>query len=159
MEKQSSYRAHRAVSRVAGTALALLLVAGQAGAQSTSEKRDHTGDMTNPCNGEQVVYEGFVHMQEKTTASGDSIHFQATYRFQGQGAGKVTQLKYTVGGLQKINGKFPPGPITTRSRTKVVSNGPADNFHSTFVFHANGNGVPTTTRIESDCNGSSKGGK
>lgn len=143
-----------------GLALAMLLMAGPAAAQSTSEKREHADTMTNPCSGEQVVYEGFLHIMEKTTANNNgSIHFTAKYHFNGQGIGQVTQLQHNVGGTANVNGKFPPGPVTTRQRTRVVSQGPTDNFYATFIFHANGNGEPTTTKIQSDCNGSSKGGQ
>ncbi len=129
------------------------LVAGSASAQMVNEHRPYSSTITNPCNSEVVNFSGTIHHHEKTQVSNDGrIHFVAHDNFNASGTGSYGN-SYSVGGTMKTNSKFPTFPITFRQRTKVISSGPADNFHVTFAFHVNGNGQQTHTTNESDCNG------
>lgn len=129
-----------------------LLVAMTASAQTVNETRPYSGTTTNPCNGETITFSGSIHFHEATRVSPDGrVHFISVNTFKVSGTGQSTGWSYSISGSMKANAKFPTFPIMFRQRTKVISSGPADNFHATFAFHMNGNGQQTQATIESDC--------
>ncbi len=145
---------HRLFVAAAAVAALTVLAASSAEAQTVNETRPYNSTILNPCNQETVVFSGSIHYHERTQVSNDGrIHFISHHNFSATGYGQRTGLQYNVGGQMNTNSKFPSFPISFRQRNKVVSHGPADNFHATFVFHVNGNGQQTENSTESDCNG------
>lgn len=131
---------------------ALLLLAGTVSAAETTSAM--SGNTSNPCNGDTVAWSGTekTNNNSKMDNSG-KLHINSMSQVHGKGVGTPSALQYNVGFASKQNGKFPPGPVIFRQRTKVNSNGPADNFWETFFFRFNQDGSPGNTSFESDCRG------
>lgn len=146
------YKASMRNIALAALAAVAMLAAESASAQMVSVTRPYSATIVNPCNSETVAFSGSIHFHEKTQISSDGrIHFVANNNFSASGTGQSTGRSYSVGGTMHTNSKFPTFPITFRQRTKVISAGSYDNFHATFAFHVNGNGVQTTVTTTSDC--------
>jgi hypothetical protein len=129
------------------------LIAASAQASSTQD-RNFSGNNPNPCNGDNVNWTGTEHIVDNTKADNDgTLHVNTMRQAHGDGVGVPSGLQYTVGMTSKLNGKFPPGPVIIRNRTKVNSQGPAQNFFETFYQKINEDGTPGTTTFESDCRG------
>lgn len=131
----------------------LFLIAGSASAASDMNK-NYSSTQPNPCNGDSVAFSGSQHTVSNNKTDKDGTqHMNFQTDTHGNGIGMPSGLQYTVGQQMKVVGKFPPGPVMFRQRTKVVSSGPADNFFETFIFRFNEDGTPGQNDFESDCRG------
>lgn len=153
-------RIDRRIGRLAvGLALTVgLLLATPAMAQTThlNEKQPVAFTIVNECVPEQVAFEGFIHFVENTQLRSEgTVHFIASDKFNAAGVGQSTGVQYSVGGQIQINTVFDPdgGFLKLRERTKVVSQGPTDNFFTTFVFRVEGDGNVSKLQFEADCRG------
>jgi hypothetical protein len=140
--------------------LALLMTGASPAAAAPPTFRFHervplSTEVTNVCNGETVLVEGFIRFNETTQVQPDGgIHFVAADVVVGHGVGQTTGDRYTLQGTLNINAFFPPGPIIMQQRTKVISSNPdSENFFATFVFIISGNGEQTRVDIQTDCRG------
>jgi len=133
---------------------ALLLIAGTASAASDTTQPFGPATQPNPCNGDSVTFQGTERFVTNNHVDSDgTMHVNTMHQIKGQGVGSPSGVQYNVGSATKVNGKFPPGPVIFRERTKVISNGPTDNFYETFFFRINQDGSPGNTNFQSDCRG------
>jgi hypothetical protein len=146
---------HSRSGSVATSALfAILLLIASAASAGSDTTKPFTGNTSNPCNGDSVTYTGSEHQVNNNHVNPDGTVFTNFMdQMTGNGPGTPSGIQYNVGLTGKVNGKFPPGPVIFRSRTKVNSTGPAQNFFETFFFRINQDGTPGNTSFESDCRG------
>ena len=149
---QVNHSRSRGVVTSALFAISLLIASASSAASDTT--KPFTGNTQNPCTGDSITYTGQEHMvNNNRTANDGSLFINYMDQMTGKGPGTPSGVQYNVGITSKQNGKFPPGPVIFRSRTKVNSNGPTDNFFETFFFRFNQDGTPGNTSFESDCRG------
>jgi hypothetical protein len=129
-----------------------LLVAASASAGSDTV-RPFSSSTPNPCNSDSVSFQGQEHIVDNSNSANGRSHINFMDQIQGKGVGSPSGLQYSVGSTLRANGWFPPGPLVFRTRNKVVSNGPADNFFETSIFRFNQDGSIGKTDMESDCRG------
>jgi hypothetical protein len=130
----------------------LIATAASAGSDTTNP---FTSSTPNPCNGDNVTFTGQHHVVNNGHMNPDgTVFINFTDQMTGSGPGSPSGLQYNVGLTAKQNGKFPPGPVIFRSRTKVISDGPAQNFFETFFMRINQDGtLGAAIGPESDCRG------
>jgi hypothetical protein len=152
----SEYRQNHGRSHGVATAAlfaTFLLVATVASAGSDTTK-PYNSTTTNPCPPtDSVTFQGQQHTVNNSNIANGRTHVNITDQILGSGVGSPSQLQYRVGLTTSVNGWFPPGPLVFRTRSKVVSNGPADNFFQTSIMRFNQDGTPGTSNLESDCRG------
>ena len=139
---------------VAFAVFATFLLIATAASATSDTTTPFNGNTTNPCNGDTVAFQGQEHVVNNNRVNPNGTLFMNSMdQVHGQGVGNPSALQYNVGKTTKMNGKFPPCPVIFRDRTKVNSNGPADNFFETFFFRFNQDGSIGNTSFESDCRG------
>ena len=144
----------RSLSVATAALFATFLLIATAASAASDTTRPYSGTTTNYCNGDSVAFSGQEHIVSNNHVGNDGTVFMNFLdQVNGSGAGTPSTLQYTVGLTSKVNGKFPPGPTIFQSRTKVISNGPADNFFETNFFRFNQDGTIGTTSFTSDCRG------
>lgn len=103
----------------------------------------------NPCNGEDIAFEGFLHMLATETPDGSGgFHVVSHYNLNLRGVGQTTGATYTgVEGFTDAFNVKPPYPVneTFTIHTNVVGRGQAPDFraHTTFHKTINANGQLT----------------
>ena len=120
--------------------------------------------MLNPCNGDQVTFQGNMHITNHYTTDADGgTHLKTHVNYQDvSGTGFPSGLNYRVRTTtnETVNDSDGPQTETTIITTiKLISQGPALNYFLHMVFHVtiNANGQTTSTVTESriECRGSS----
>jgi hypothetical protein len=138
------------------TLVGALLLTTSASAQTTrlDQSDPFTATVANPCVPEDVPVEGFIRIKEATHVQPNgTVQFRANDTISATGVGAVTGVNYTYRDNLMINIIFDPdgGPIIVRTRAKVLSDGPVDNFFVTAVFKVSGDGQKSTTTFGENC--------
>jgi hypothetical protein len=124
--------------------VAVTLVAAPAWAHDrpsyTDRKVPFGGVIVNACNGEAVVWEGW--MRTESSARGDTVKTRLT--FHGEGRGLTTGRRYSFG-FSETTVVNASGTIFLRKETRLVSRGAPDMKIIT-VFKVN----PHTGEVEAD---------
>lgn len=135
---------------------------GQATTTTTNETVPFTSTLLNPCNADQVTFQGNMHVTNSyTTDSGGGTHLKTHVNYQNvSGTGTPSGLNYNVRTTtnETTNDNNGPQSETTIITTiKLISQGSAPNYFLHLVFHVtvNGNGNTTSTVTESriECRG------
>ena len=131
---------------------------------TTSETIPFTGTLTNLCNGDQVTFQGNMHVtNHMTTDSSGGTHLRTHVNYQDvSGTGFPSGLNYRVGTTSNETVNDNDGPqseVTVIQTVKLITQGPAQNFFLRIVFHItiNANGETTSTVDETsvECRGRS----
>lgn len=135
---------------------------GQATTTTTNETIPFTSTVLNPCNGDQVTFQGNMHVTNTlTTDSGGGTHLKTHVNYQNvSGTGAPSGLSYTVRTTtnESINDNDgPQSEMTIISTVRLISQGSTLNYFMRLVFHVtvNANGETTSTVTESnmECRG------
>jgi hypothetical protein len=135
---------------------------GQATTTTTNETIPFTSTMLNPCNADQVTFQGNMHVTNQfTTDSSGGTHLKTHVNYQDvSGTGTPSGINYRVGTTTNETLNDNDGPqseMTIISTVKLITQGPALNYFLHLVFHVtvNANGQTTSTVDESriECRG------
>lgn len=135
---------------------------GQANTVTTNETIPFTGTLTNLCNGDQVTFQGNMHVvNHVTTDSSGGTHVRTHVNYQDvTGTGIPSGLNYRVGTTTNETVNDNDGPqseVTVIQTIKLITQGPTQNFFLRIVFHItiNANGETTSTVEETsvECRG------
>jgi hypothetical protein len=135
--------------------------AGVDRAVTQNETDPFTTEYTDPCNGEVIAFEGFIHMLAHQTADGrGGFHAAFHYNLTVRGLGQTTGATYT--GTEAQSDAFtvkPPYPFneTFTVHTNVIGRGDAPDFRAHITFHVtvNANGELTVAfeKFRAECRG------
>lgn len=137
---------------------------GQATTTTTNENIPFTSTLFNPCNGDQVTFQGTMHVTNTmTTDSSGGTHLKTHVNYQDvSGTGAPSGLNYRVGTTTNETTNDNDGPQTETtiiSTVKLISQGSALNYFLRLVFHvtvnANGETTSTVTESQLECRGHS----
>jgi hypothetical protein len=137
---------------------------GQATTTTTNETIPFTSTLLNPCNGDQVTFQGNMHIANHYTIdSSGGTHLKTHVNYQNvSGTGFPSGSNYRVGTTtnEMVNDNDGPQTETTIvSTVKLITQGPALNYFLRLVFHVtvNANGQTTSTVDEAkiECRGRS----
>lgn len=135
---------------------------GQATTVTTNETIPFTSTLLNPCNTDQVTFQGNMHVTNHvTTDSSGGTHVRTHVNYQGvTGTGMPSGLNYRVGTTinETVNDSdSAQSEVTIISSVKLITQGPGLDFFLRLVFHVtiNANGETTSTVTESriECRG------
>ena len=114
---------------------------------TTNVRLPIAGTVINPCNGENVDYEGTVHVVLRTTVDGSGgIHLGGNANYHVTGVGQTTGAAYVGNQNEKITLNLVGASTETQAITfRLISKGGADNFYITLRLHitVNANGDVT----------------
>lgn len=136
----------------------------QATTTTTNEEIPFTDTRPNPCNGDQVTFQGTMHVTNSvTTDTSGGYHLKTHVNYQDvSGTGTPSGLSYNVRTTtnETLNDNDGPQAETTVIQTiKLISQGSSPNYFLHLVFHitVNANGETTSTVTESsiECRGQS----
>jgi hypothetical protein len=144
---------------------AAILVLGTVGsalaAQVLNEQVPVDGTITNDCNGEQVAFQGFIHIREAvTTDASGGQHISITENGHDiTGVGLTTGAKYVIPvALHEdvnVNGNNPENNVTLTETLDVLAQGKVPNFKIKVLQHvtinANGEITSMTSEFETSC--------
>jgi len=141
-----------AIPFAAGLLLALGTSSASVAPEASSTASDVlpvSGTVVNPCNGENVTWQGTAHF-----GSGH-VNFQG---IEGTGSlGNAYRVINTANFELTQSGESAQNEFTTTAAFLFVSQGAAPNFasHTTYhvTFDADGRPTATVTRVETDCRG------
>jgi hypothetical protein len=156
----------RIVVMLSVMAVALALSAGPAISQATTEHLAYTfpveATLTNPCNGEEVLFTGTVsHVQQNTTDNAGGNHLTShNIVIKGKGTGLTSGEKYIVTTASNSSPQDPAGGTQTAGGTETVnfiSTGGGDNFQARFTvretMNANGEFTAQIYKFSTRCTG------
>lgn len=136
----------------------------QATGTTTSENIPFDGTLTNFCNGDQVTFQGTMHVTNTvTTDASGGFHLKTHVNYQDvTGTGVPSGLNYHIGTTSNEvlnDNDGPQSEMTVVTTVKVIAQGPALNYFLRVVLHItiNANGETTSTVTESgfECRGNS----
>jgi hypothetical protein len=126
-----------------------------------NERVPFTTEYADPCNGEIIAFEGFLHNLIHETADGSGgFHAAVGYNLTVRGVGQTTGATYT--GTEASSDAFnikPPYPVneTFTIHTNVIGQGQAPDFRAHLTFHvtvnANGNLTVIFEKFRAVCRG------
>lgn len=132
----------------------------QATSSTTTEKIAISGTIT-ACNGEDVVYEGFVNVVEHfTVSSSGQVNIKFGVSINVKGIGQVTGAKYVGNQTDQFSQHYDsldgaPFNETETFHFKLIGNGRVPDSSAKALFHVtiNANGDLTSLKIEfrSEC--------
>jgi len=137
--------------------LGLLVSRPAQGAVVTNVVVPFAGTFVNPCNGENVLFTGDLHMLFAVTLDQNGgFHFNLHDNGQGiSGTGAGTGLKYQIP-MADHTGLFEGGPlpavVTITETFEMISQGSTQNFYLKSLFHItiNANGILTVDNFSVD---------
>ena len=118
------------------------------------------GAFFNPCNGDNVVTSGRLHMLTSTTLDANGglhvdLHFQVK---DGRGVGVPSGISYNAVGITRETLNFPSGggfndTFVNNFRMIAAANGPSFQVHQTFHFtvDAKGNVTANVAKTRTTC--------
>ncbi len=121
-------------------------IAGRVRAAAASSDVQHINEhyqvisyQTNPCNGEQIVFEGRYHVNGTITTTSNGTDLKLHLNTEDfQGVGLTTGLKYLYHEQTRVQDLFTYNPFTDKFEYavgyNVISQGSADNFHADFAY-------------------------
>ena len=136
---------------------------GQATTTTTNENIPFTSTLTNPCNNDQVMFQGTMHVTNTmTTDASGGTHLKTHVNYQDvSGTGAPSGLTYQVRTTRNETDNDNDGPqseTTIVQTVKLVSQGSAPNYFLHMVFHitinAHGETTSTVTETRLECRGS-----
>lgn len=136
---------------------------GQATTVTTNETIPFTSTLTNTCNGDQVTFQGNMHVTNHTTADASGgFHLRTHTNYQDvTGTGAPSGLNYRVGTTSNQTTNDPDGAqseMTVIQTIKLISQGSALNYFIRVVFHitinANGETTSIVNETSIECRGS-----
>lgn len=130
-------------------------------AVTQNERVPFTTEYSNPCNGEIIQFEGFLHILARETADGSGgFHAVFHYNLNLRGVGQTTGATYS--GTEALVDAFnfkPPYPVdeTFTIHTNVIGQGQAPDFRVHDTFHAtidaNGELTVIFEKFRAECRG------
>ena len=137
---------------------------GQATTTTTNETVPFTSTVLNPCTGDQVTFQGNIHISNSlTTDSSGGTHLKTHINYQNvSGTGVPSGLSYnfrTTTNQSDNDNDGPQSEMTIISTARIISQASLLNYFLRLVFHVtvNANGQTTSTVTESrmECRGNS----
>lgn len=135
---------------------------GQATTTTTNETIPFTSTLTNLCNGDQVTFQGNMHLTNHVTFdAGGGFHLKTHVNYQnvsatGTPSGATYQVR-TVSNETTNDSDGAQSEMTVIQTVKLIAQGPALDYFIKFVFHVtvNANGETTSTVVETriECRG------
>jgi hypothetical protein len=156
----------RIVLMLSVMAVALALSAGAAISEATTEHISYEfpveATLTNPCNGEEVMFTGTVSQVQQNTTDNTAGEHLTTHNIviKGRGMGLTSGEEYILTQAGNSSPQDPAGDTLTAGGTETVnfvSTGGADNFQARFTvretMNANGEFTAQIYNVSTRCTG------
>lgn len=132
-------------------------VRAQAFTSHFDQKFPTSGIGSSPCTGEDIFFEGFLHVQEQLTFNNNGFHSEFHFQLYGRGVGLTSGKQYIYQDVFQDSFNFLALPIveTTTEAFHIIGQGSLENLEVHTLFHitinANGTVTVVTDKFTVDC--------